>query len=333
MKPEISVITTVYNCEKYISESVNSITEQTFGNFEYIIVNDGSTDKTLVVLEKLAEKDKRIKIIKNDKNLGRVKSLNLALERAVGKFIAIQDADDISLTDRFEIQISFFGKNPDYVLLGSDISVIDHSGKLISKPERPETDAEIKFCLLFKCTLANPSIMFRKEISDKYNIRYEPDFSFAEDFRIFTHIIRYGKVHNLRNKLILYRDHSVNSSNRNIKIISHDSAKVVSDNFKELGMELNIEDAVRIRRLISSKELSENHLYKDMKLLFTVIKTFQERNGNIRNAEVLKMLKRMLKWPGKKNLLIKPQFTRLQISILNYYYKQAKLKQQTPRNL
>ena len=332
MNPEISVITTVYNCENYIAESVNSITGQTFGNFEHIIIDDGSTDKTVEVLKNLAVKDKRIVLVENGKNTGRVRSLNSALDRAKGKFIAIQDADDISLPDRFQIQKSFFMKNPEYVLLGSDISVIDHKGKLISSPERPVNDAEIKFCLMFKCTLANPSIMFRKDITDINHIRYEQDFSYAEDFRIFTHIIRHGKVHNLTNKLILYRDHSVNSSNRNIKIISEDSAKVVRDNFRELGIDLNTEDALRIRKLISSKELSEKHLYKDMKLLFMAIKSFQKRNGNIRNEEILKMLKRMIKWPGKKNLLLKPQFTRLQISILNYYFKQANLRKQISGN-
>ncbi len=333
MNPDISVITTVYNCEDYIAESINSITGQTFRNFEHIIIDDGSTDRTYDVLKKLADKDKRIILIENGKNTGRVSSLNYALDRARGKFIAIQDADDISLPERFKIQISFFQDNPEYVLLGSDISVIDHKGNLTSSPERPVNDAEIKFCLLFKCTLANPSIMFRKEIIDRYHIRYEKDFSYAEDFRIFTHIINHGKVYNLKNKLILYRDHHVNSSNRNIRIISEDSAKVVKDNFRDLGIELNTEDAIRIRKLISSKGLSEKHLFKDMKLLFNAIKSFQKRNDNIRNAEVLKMLRRMLKWPGKKNLLLNPQFTRLQISILNYYFKQAKLKQQASGKL
>lgn len=330
MNPEITVITTVFNCENYIADSVKSITDQTFGNFEYLIVDDGSTDNTLSVLQKLADKDKRIVLIENGENLGRVISLNTALERSKGKFIAIQDADDISLPERFEKQVSFFDKNPEYVLLGSDISVIDQNGKVISKPERPENDAEIKFCLLFKCTLANPSIMYRKEITEKYNIKYEKDFSYAEDFRIFNHIIRHGKAYNLKEKLILYRDHKVNSSNRNIKIISEDSARVVADNFRDLGIELKLEEALRIRRLISSKSFSEEHLYNDMRLLFKVIKRFQERNGNTKNSEVLKMLKRMLKWPGKKNLLIKPKFTKLQFSILNYYFKQAKLKKKIP---
>ena len=325
MKPEISVITTVINCEKYIEESVNSISAQSFENFEHIIVDDGSSDGTAGILYRLAEKDKRIKFIELGENLGRIKSLNIALERSEGEFIAIQDADDISLPDRFEKQINYFNENPECVLLGSDISVVDQDLNVLSQPVRPETDNEIRFSLLFKCTLANPSIMYKRDILKKNNIRFEDDFPYAEDFRIFTHIIKHGKAHNLRNRLVLYRNHISNSSNSNVKIIREDSAKVVVDNFKEYGIDITINDAVRIRKLISSKFYEDKHLFKDMKLILSIIKAFQAKNGNSGNKEVVNALKKMLKWPGKKNTLTNPKFSLFQISILNYYIKQTKL--------
>lgn len=325
MNPEISVITTVINCEKYIEESIKSIASQTFTDFEHIIVDDGSTDGTAEKIIRLAEKDKRIKFIELGENVGRVRSLNLALERSKGKFIAIQDADDISLPRRFEEQINFFNENPEYILLGSDISVVDPDLNIISQPVRPETDEEIRFSLIFKCTLANPSIMYRKDILDKNNIRFEEDFPFAEDFRIFTHIIKFGKAYNLNKRLILYRNHNVNSSNKNVKSISENSAKVVTDNFKEKGIDINVEDAVRIRKLISSKSYKDKYLYKDMKLIYRIIKSFQESTGNTGNKEVVRILKKMIKWPGKRNTLTNPKFSLFQISILKYYIKQAKL--------
>lgn len=325
MKPEISVITTVINCEKYIEESIKSISNQTFTDFEHIIVDDGSTDGTAEIISRFAKKDKRIKFIELGENIGRVRSLNIALEKAEGRFIAVQDADDISLPGRFEEQIKFFNENPGYVLLGSEISVIDPDGNVISQPVRPEKDEEIRFRLIFKCTLANPSIMFRKKVIDENNIRYEYDFSYAEDFRIYTHIIKFGKVHNLKSRLILYRNHPVNSSNKNVKIISEDSAKVVVDNFKEYGINITIEDAVRIRKLISSKGMDDDELLKDMKLILGIVRSFQDKQKNKGNNEVVKILKKMLKWPGKKNSLTNPQFSRIQISILKYYIKQAKL--------
>ena len=325
MKPEISVITTVINCEKYIEESVRSIAAQTFTNFEHIIVDDGSTDGTAEILYRLAEKDKRIKFIELGENLGRVRSLNLALESSNGKFIAIQDADDVSLPERFEEQLKYFNTHPDCVLLGSDITVVDKDLNILSEPVRPESDGEIRFNLIFRCTLANPSIMYRKEILDKNNIIYEEDFPFAEDFRIFTHIIKFGKVYNLNKRLILYRNHDINSSNKNVNSIRDNSAKVTADNFKEKGIIINIEDAIRIRRLISLKNYEDKHLLRDMKLIFKVIRSFQDNNGNIENKEVKKILKKMLKWPGKKNSLTNPKFSVLQISILKYYIKEAKL--------
>ncbi|HMQ68342.1 MAG TPA: glycosyltransferase [Ignavibacteria bacterium] len=328
MKPEISVITTVINCEKYIEESIKSIASQTFENFEHIIIDDGSTDGTAEILYRLAEKDNRIKFVELGENLGRIKSLNIALERSEGKFIAIQDADDISLPERFEKQLSYFNENPDCVLLGSDIYVVDQDLNVISQPVRPEKDMELRFNLLFKCTLANPSIMYKRDILEKNNIRFEDDFPYAEDFRIFTHIIKHGNVNNLKERLVLYRNHISNSSNSNVKIIIEDSAKVVVDNFREFGIDLNIQDAARIRRLISSKSYEDKHLFKDMRLIFRIIKSFQEKHSNKGNKEVVKTLKKMLKWPGKKNTMINPKFSLFQISILNYYIKQTKLLKQ-----
>jgi len=332
MEPDITIITTVYNCENYIEESVQSITEQTFENFEYIIVDDGSTDNTFSVISRLAAKDKRIIIIRNENNIGRVRSLNISLDRAGGKFIAIQDADDISLPQRLEKQYSFLMNNPEYVLVGADITVINEDGKEISHPVRPEKDQDAKFSLLFRCTFANPSIMFRKEITDKYNIRYDENFLHAEDFRVISQISRHGKVFNMSEKLVKYRKHESNNSTVNFKILSHRSSLISSDNLLELGFTVNEEQIKRVRNMISSRGIDKNFLLHDVKLLFSVVKKFQMTNDDKSNDEILKTLKRMTKWLGKKNVFTKPEYFKLQISILNYYYKQVKLNKQNPSN-
>ena len=186
MNPKISVITTVFNCESYIEQSVRSILDQTFHDFEYIIINDGSTDRTSEILNRLSSLDKRIKLTDRKKNTGRVKSLNEALDKATGEFIAIQDADDVSFSERLEKQVTFLKMNKDYVLVGANIIVIDEFENFISNPRRPLNDSEAKFSLLFRCTFANPSLMFRKQIIIDNNIKYEDHFIHAEDFRIIS---------------------------------------------------------------------------------------------------------------------------------------------------
>jgi len=332
MDPDITVITTVYNCENYIEESVRSITEQTYNNFEYIIVDDGSTDSTFSVISKLASKDKRIIIIRNENNIGRVRSLNISLERAGGKYIAIQDADDISLPQRLIKQYSFLNKNPAYVLVGADVTVINEEGIEISHPVRPEKDQDAKFSLLFRCTFANPSIMFRKDICDKFNIRYDENFLHAEDFRVISLISRHGKVFNMREKLVKYRKHESNNSTVNFKTLNHRSSLISADNLLELGFALSDEQIKRMRNMISSRGIDKNFLLNDVRLIFSIIKKFQIKNENKSNDEILKTLKRMTKWLGKKNVFTKREYFKLQISILNYYYKQVKLNKQNPLN-
>lgn len=321
MKPKVSVITTVLNCEKYLSESISSILDQTFHDFEFIIVNDGSTDNTEEIIKEHAAGDKRIVYINNPKNLGRVASLNIALDSSNGKYIALNDADDISLPTRLEKQFRFLESNPDYVLVGTNIVVTDESGQTISNPLRPEKNLEAKFSLLFRCTFANPSIMFLKKVLDENNIRYEERFLHAEDFRIISLISRHGKVSNLREKLLRYRRHSYNNSSVNYELLDSGSTIITKENILGLGINVSCDQAYRIRKLISSKGINAEYLHEDVSLVFEIIKKFQNINSDPQNKEVMKTLKRMMNWIGRRNLVTKPEFRALFISILTYYYK------------
>ncbi|MBK8553011.1 MAG: glycosyltransferase [Ignavibacteria bacterium] len=327
MNPEISVITTVYNCEEYLEESIQSILNQSYKNFEYIIVNDGSSDKTPAIITKYAARDKRIKVINNIENSGRVKSLNSALGIAEGKYIAIHDADDISLPARLDLQLSFLKKNPDYVLAGSDVIVIDEAGEILSNPVRPEKDPEAKFSLIFRCTFANPSIMFRRNILSEFGISYEDDFLHAEDFRMITLISRHGKVYNMKDKLIKYRKHGSNNSSVNSKTLSNASIRIVKENLSGLGFSVSEDQVKRIRNLISSRGINSEFILEDVKLIFKIIKKFQKLNKPGRNEEILKTLRRMSKWLGRKNIITNPEYLKLQFYILTYYFKQANFKQ------
>jgi len=321
MTPKISVITTVYNCANYIKQSIESILNQTFKDFEYIIVNDGSTDATSVLIKEFASKDNRIILIDNKTNLGRVNSLNTALEKTRGQYVALQDADDISLPDRLEKQFSFLSTNPDYVLVGSNIIVMDEFENYISEPERPEDDLEAKFSLIFRCTFANPSIMYRKKVIEENKIKYEENFIHAEDYRIITMISHYGKVYNLKHPLVKYRKHGHNNSTVNFDILNSGSITIVRENLAQLGININNAQVHRIRNLFSSRGINRKFLYNDVRIIFNTIKKFQKQNNFARNDEIVKTLKRMIKWLGRKNIF-KPNYLALYLSILYYYKKE-----------
>jgi glycosyltransferase involved in cell wall biosynthesis len=124
--PKLSVIMSVHNGEKYLREAIESILNQTFTDFKFIIINDGSTDNSLAIIR--SYDDKRIRILNNGTNIGLTKSLNKALKQAKGKYIARQDADDVSLPDRFEAQLKYFVQYPEVALLGTSTYIINQEG-------------------------------------------------------------------------------------------------------------------------------------------------------------------------------------------------------------
>lgn len=323
INPEISVITTVFNCKNFIKESIESILSQTFRNFEFIIVDDGSNDGTTEIIKESAAKDKRIIPVYLQSNLGRVYSLNTALDLSKGKYIAIQDADDVSLPERLFKQYNFLEENTEYLLVGSNIHIIDGSGQIISRPLRPENDNELKFSLIFKCTFANPSIMYSKNILIQNNILYEENFNHAEDFRLISLINSLGKVHNIKDILIEHRRHGENNSIVNYDKLNTGSTAIVRENFRQLGIEISEERALRIRKLLASKGIDKDNICDDIRFLFMAVKEFQSRYRTEKNREVIKTLKRMLKWLGKKNLIMKPNHLVLYNSILSYYLKET----------
>jgi len=200
--PKISVVMSAYNSEKYLAEAMESILNQTFKDFEFIIINDGSSDKTLQIIRDYAKKDKRIKLINNSKNIGQTPSRNKALKIAKGRYIAIMDSDDISLPNRFEIQYDYLEKNSDIFLVGSRIMSIDEKGVTRTRSNTLTDIKDIKSCLIQKNCIAHPSIMFRNE----YKNFYREKFRYSEDYDFYLNLLsRNKKLINLKNKLLKYR--------------------------------------------------------------------------------------------------------------------------------
>ncbi len=209
--PKVSVIMSVYNCEKYIKESIDSILSQNFSDFEFIIINDGSTDRSKEILE--SYKDERIRLF-NNQNKGLTKSLNEAIGYSRGEYIARMDADDISLPKRFEKQINFLESNLDYVMCGTWAEFIDEEGVYLRDYERPVTDSEIKKEILFHNPFIHPSMMIRKSVFSTVG-NYKVSFKHIEDYELWSRIVFKYKTANIPEKLFKYRIHKKQITNKN----------------------------------------------------------------------------------------------------------------------
>lgn len=202
---EISVVMSAYNAEKYIKQSIDSILNQTFKDFEFIIVNDCSNDQTLKILQEYEKKDTRIKVIDNKENLGLTRSLNKALIYAKGKYIARMDADDISQCERFEKQYNFLEQHPEVHILGTCGIDINLSSEKICDRTVPLKHEDIIKMLTFLSPIIHPSVMFRKNAIQQLG-NYNEDYRTAQDIELWFRCAEVGyKFANLEDKLIYYR--------------------------------------------------------------------------------------------------------------------------------
>jgi len=201
--PKISVILPVYNSEKYLGEAIASILNQSFSDFELIILNDGSTDNSKNVIESF--NDKRIVLV-DQSNLGLAATLNRGIMMARGELIARQDNDDVSLPDRLEKQIEFLESNPHISLLGTAAEIIDESGKSTGRYHKHSTDSTVlKFNLLFNNPFVHSSIVFRRSVLGLVG-DYSTDPLFFEDHNLWSRIARVSGVSNLNACLVKYRE-------------------------------------------------------------------------------------------------------------------------------
>ena len=198
----------VYNGKEYLALAVESILRQTFADFEFIIINDGSTDNSADIAA--SYEDPRIKLLHNDKNLGLIPSFNRGLENSRGEYIARMDADDIAFPDRFKKQVAFLDDHPDIALCGSWAQTIGMQQGFVIKPA---TDHEtLKANLLFRSTIIHPTVMMRRSILNKFGLKYDMEDLHFEDYGLWTRMSECAKLANLPEVLLYYRMHQANVS-------------------------------------------------------------------------------------------------------------------------
>ncbi len=202
--PLVSVVVSVYNGAQFIAEAIQSILDQSFRDFELIVVDDASIDNSQKVIASFS--DPRIRLLINEQNLGLARSLNKGIAAANGKYIARQDADDVSVPNRLQIQIEYLESHSDTVIVGSSVKTINEYGKVDGLWPAYLCDVDIKWRLLFGTSFVHSSVVMRRSALDRVGLySIEPQFCYVEDYELWSRICASGQCANISSPLLNYR--------------------------------------------------------------------------------------------------------------------------------
>ncbi len=283
-QPKVSVVMSTFNGERYLSEAVESLLNQTFKDFELIIVNDGSTDSTATILREF--EDERLVILHNSENQGIAPSQNKALAAARGEYIALQDCDDISLSRRLELQVDFLDRQPDISLIGSSAYMIDEAGETVDIWDQPANDMQAKWEFLFGCPIFHTTAMLRRSVFDR-TAPYTKDCTFSCDSELFSRIADANKVFKLPQPLVKWRLHKNSTSFVRAEILRKEALSISRRNMTALVAGKANLDALSWRgvelllmmNVGATIDLSRTQLRGAANFIFAVNDAFYERYG------------------------------------------------------
>ena len=260
--PLISVVMSVFNTEMYLNKSIESILKQSYKNFEFIIIDDGSTDSSLSIILNYMKKDKRMVLISRE-NKGLPYSLNEGIDKSKGKYIARMDADDISLSTRLAEQIEFMEKNNEIGIVGTWIEIFGNNiSNKISK--HPKYHNELNVRLLFSVCFAHPTVMIRKKVIDDYKLRYNEEYVIAQDYELWSRMEKVTRMANIQKVLLLYR--IFNTSITNTKRVEL-RYELMSKIFNKVLQKLNIQNTEEENKLHFTIGLNERISKENIDLL------------------------------------------------------------------
>lgn len=216
-KPKISVIMPVYNSKSYLCHAIDSILSQTYQNFEFIIIDDRSTDGSWEILTQYAKKNKRIKLLRNSKHYGIFVKAKRAILKTKGDFIARMDADDIALPSRLEKQIFYLNNHKKTVAVGGNCILIDRNGDVVGVKTFPAKFNEIYRYIFKFVPLQQPTLMIAKKRLPKNFHYYIDGMNIAEEVELIFKLFLHGKVENLKDYVLMYRLHENNTSLKNVR--------------------------------------------------------------------------------------------------------------------
>jgi len=293
MKPDVSIIMSVYNGETYLKEAIESVRNQSFRNWELIVINDCSTDSTAEILADFASKDERIKVHTNEINLKLPASLNKAISLCVGKYIARMDADDICLPERFERQYKFMEENPDVALSSCRFMTVKN-GVYASGGAGGRCDFEaLRAMLLVVNPILHPGVIAKAEVMKKFN--YDITLTCTEDLELWTRMaMENQKMQILPECLLIYRLHDKQITSTTRERQRTEVLRIQRKYYGTLLREMNEEMQAFYIRGIYFKEQADIHKFiKYAKWLKGVAgKNFDKRAVNYALFEILAEYKR-----------------------------------------
>ncbi len=234
--PRVSVVMPVFNGERYLREAIDSILTQTYKDFEFIIVNDGSTDNSESIIQ--AYDDPRIVYLKNEQNSKICVTLNKGLYAARGEYIVRMDCDDISLSDRIAQQTSFMDKHQNIAVAGSDLLIF---GEDVEEHhfESLHSQQMCKMGLIFNSCLAHPSAIIRKSVLDDLNLRYKDEYKGMEDFELWWQISKQHEITNIPKVLLKYRKHKDQVTQNTNETYLRMFHRFLEERMRDLQVDLN----------------------------------------------------------------------------------------------
>jgi glycosyltransferase involved in cell wall biosynthesis len=229
---EVTVLLPVYNGEQYLHETMQSILGQTYTGFEFLIVDDGSTDTTPAIIS--SYDDPRIRLLVNHTRLKLSGALNRGIDEARGRFIARMDADDIAMPGRLQKQVEYLCAYPEIGICGTAIEVFGSSKRRTDV--YPMTREDIRSYALFDCPFCHPTVMIRKELFNNHQLRYDGSFYPTEDFELWTRAVELFPAANLADVLLRYRVHEKSMTGADWVDMDRQAARVTEPLLKRLGV-------------------------------------------------------------------------------------------------
>ena len=251
--PLVSIIMSVYNEERYLQQSMESLVGQTLTDFEIIVIDDCSNDRTTEIIESFH--DERIRLIRNELNQGLTRNLNRALDYCRGKYIARMDGDDISLPERLEKQVRYMENHPDRMLAGCQTRMFGEQNRIWRLTDNPE---KLRIMMLLRPVLAHPSFIMRGELIREYNFRYDETFRSAQDYDFAQRVSERFKIGIVPEVLLCYRTHKKQVSTRSSTEQYSNADRVRDRQLRELGITELDEDIENTYRVWVREERREN---------------------------------------------------------------------------